>query len=151
MNDFDFSFEATPWEEYLETLTDTASAMTFLTLLEEEEEDVFEEALQELEARSIELDLSDLPRTAGTGEAALRLRQETQLVSQGLQGAVAMLVTGGTVTAVGSQQQLHDELAVLSQLLGMGVDHHAVPGLFGAGSEAAATIIFHRSQQQVGH
>lgn len=84
MNELDFSFEDTPWEEYLEGLTDTASAMTFLTLLEEEEEAVFEDALQELEERAIALDLTDLPRTAGTGEAALRLRQEIQLVSQGL-------------------------------------------------------------------
>ena len=34
MNDLEFSFGAAPWEDYLDTVTDTASAMTLLTLLE---------------------------------------------------------------------------------------------------------------------
>jgi len=84
MNDLDFSFDIAPWEEYLDTLTDTASAMTLLTLLEEEGEDAFEDALQELEERALAIDLSDLPRAGSTGEAALRLRQEMQLVKKGL-------------------------------------------------------------------
>ena len=84
MNDLDFSFEAAPWEAYLDSLTDSASAMTLLTLLEAESEEAFEDALAELEARAIAIDLSDLPRPTGTGEAALRLRQEMQLVKKGL-------------------------------------------------------------------
>ncbi len=84
MNDLDFSFEIAPWEEYLDTVTDTASAMTLLTLLEAESEESFEDALSELESKAIAIDLSDLPKPAGTGEAALRLRQEVQMVKKGL-------------------------------------------------------------------
>jgi len=84
MNDLDFSFGIAPWEEYLDTVTDSASAVTLLTLLEGEEESVLEDALQELEDRRVVLDISELSKPAGTGEAALRLRQEEQLVQKGL-------------------------------------------------------------------
>ena len=84
MNDFDFSFENAPWEEYLDGIDDTASAMTLLTLLEEEEEDIFEDAMLALEERGIAIDLNDLPRATASGEAAVRLRQEMQLVKTGL-------------------------------------------------------------------
>ena len=72
MNDMDFSFEATPWELTMETLKpgDQLSAARFLTLMEGEEEDFVEEALQDLEASHVCLDISDLPKPAGTGEAA---------------------------------------------------------------------------------
>lgn len=84
MNELDFSFEAAPWEEYLHTVADSASAMTLLTLMEGESEEVFEDALAELEGRAIALNISDLPKPAGTGEAAVRLRHEAQLVQKGL-------------------------------------------------------------------
>lgn len=84
MNDLDFSFENSPWEEYLSTVTDSVSAMTLLTLMEGESEEAFEDALMDLEERCIALDLSDLPKPTGTGEAATRLRQEIQLVKKGL-------------------------------------------------------------------
>ena len=85
MNDLEFSFGAAPWEDYLNNMTDRASAMTLLTLLEGEEESEFEDVLQELEDRRIALDISELSKPSGTGEAALRLRQEEQLVQKGLQ------------------------------------------------------------------
>ena len=84
MNDLEFSFGAAPWEDYLDTVTDTASAMTLLTLLEGEDETVLEDALAELENRAVVLDISELPKPAGTGEAAARLWQEEQLVRKGL-------------------------------------------------------------------
>ena len=84
MNELTFSFEAAPWEEYLYTLTDTASAMTLLTLMEGEDETEFEDALMELESQGIDLDISELPKPTGTGEAATRLRMEEQLVAKGL-------------------------------------------------------------------
>lgn len=84
MNDLVFSFEESPWEKYLDTAADNVSAVTLLTLLEGEEEAVFEEALQELEDRGIGLDISGLPKPAGLGEAATRLRQEEQLAMKGL-------------------------------------------------------------------
>lgn len=84
MNDLDFSFEVSPWEEYLDSVTDTASAMTLLTLMEGESEEDFEDVLNELEQRAMALDISDLPKPTLTGEAAVRLRQEAQMAAKGL-------------------------------------------------------------------
>lgn len=86
MNDLDFTFEDSPWDMYLRTKGpgDRVSAVQMLTMLEGEEEQVLEDALQDLEERGFELDTSDLPKAPITGEAALRLRRETQLAQQGL-------------------------------------------------------------------
>ena len=86
MNELDFSFEETPWEQLLNSLEPGSAILSghFLALMEGEEEQYVEEALQDLEDRGIFLDVSDLPRPAGTGEAALRLRQEAQMVKKGL-------------------------------------------------------------------
>lgn len=77
-----FTFEPTPWELALEHIQDggTLSAARFLTLMEGEEEQAVEEALLELEKRKILLDVSDLPKAPGIGEAAVRLRREEELV-----------------------------------------------------------------------
>ncbi len=86
MNDLDFSFEITPWEAFLRTkgMGDTISAAKLLTLLEGEEEQAFEDALQDIETGCMILDISDLPKAGAVGEAALRLRQEMALVKQGM-------------------------------------------------------------------
>jgi len=86
MNELEFSFEQSPWEAFLMTkqMGDTVSAAQLLTLLEGEEEQAVEDALEDLETGGMLLDISDLPKSGGTGEAALRLRQETQLVKKGL-------------------------------------------------------------------
>lgn len=84
MNELEFSFEAAPWEEYISNVTDTASAVTLLTLMEGESEESFEDMLFQLEDRMVMLDISDLPKPSGTGEAAVRLRQEEQLAQKGL-------------------------------------------------------------------
>ena len=86
MNDLDFSFEAAPWETYLDTLKDgdTVSAAALLTMMEGEDESTFEDALQELTAKGVLLDISDLPKGSYTGQAAIRLRQEQQLADRGL-------------------------------------------------------------------
>lgn len=84
MNELEFSFEAAPWEKLLDTAADSLSAMALLTLMEGESEETFEDALLELEDRGILLDISELPKPAGTGEAAVRLRQEEQLAAKGL-------------------------------------------------------------------
>ena len=85
MRDLDITFEETPWELTLQTLHrgDRLSAARFLTLMEGENEQAVEDALQDLEDRQIGLDVSDLPRPAGTGEAALRLRREAELAQKG--------------------------------------------------------------------
>lgn len=86
MNDLEFSFEPDPWEVFRMSLTmgDTVSASQILTLLEGEEAQVLEDALGELETACVQLDVSDLPKSNGTGDAAVRLKQETQLVREGL-------------------------------------------------------------------
>ena len=81
----DFTFETPGWLLALEGLrpgTDL-SAARFLAMMEQEPEEDFEEALDYLQQRDILLDTSDLPRYTGTGQLALRLRQEQQLVSEG--------------------------------------------------------------------
>lgn len=85
MNDLNFTFEESPWELTLASLRagDRLSAARFLTLMEGEEEETVEDALLDLENGRILLDVSDLPRTVGTGEAALRLRREKELAAQG--------------------------------------------------------------------
>lgn len=84
MNDLDFTFEESGWELTLENLNlgDTLPASHFLTLMEEETETAVEDALLDLEQRDILLDVSDLPGNTGSGEAAVRLRREEQLVNQ---------------------------------------------------------------------
>ncbi len=86
MNDLEFSFEPTPWEAFRMTkgMGDTVSAVTLLSLLEGEEEQQVEDALQDLETGCMILDISGLPKAGAAGEAALRLRQESQLVKKGL-------------------------------------------------------------------
>lgn len=86
MNNLDFSFEQTPWEAFLMTkgMGDTVSAGNLLAMLEGEEEQAVEDALADLETACMILDISDLPKTGGTGEAAVRLRREMQLAKTGL-------------------------------------------------------------------
>lgn len=63
---------------------ETVSAVTLLSLLEGEEEQQVEEALQDLETGCMVLDISGLPKVGGTGEAAVRLRREALLAKKGL-------------------------------------------------------------------
>ena len=86
MNDLEFSFEPAPWERWLRTkqMGDIVSAPELLTLLEEESEEAVEDALQEIEMASMVLDVTGLPENVTSGEAAVRLRQEIQLVKKGL-------------------------------------------------------------------
>ncbi len=82
----EFVFEESLWELTLSKLRNggSISAVRFLTLMEGEEESSVEDALMDLEQRRIALDISDLPKAAGTGEAAVRLRREEQLVKSGM-------------------------------------------------------------------
>lgn len=86
----DFVFEATPWELALEELKigDTMSAVQFLTLLEADSEETVEDAFADLADGHVTLDISELPRTLGNGETAVRLRREAELVKTGLDPAV---------------------------------------------------------------
>lgn len=80
----DFEFEPAAWEQALEEITgDRLCAARFLTLMEGQEEWAFEEAMEALEERKIALDVEGLPRSFGSGETAVRLRREAQLVESG--------------------------------------------------------------------
>lgn len=81
----EFTFEASAWELAVSKLAPGAciSAVHCLDLLEDMPEDDAEGALLDLEERGITLDISDLPKDSGSGEAALRLRQEQQLAQSG--------------------------------------------------------------------
>lgn len=79
----DFTFEDSLWEQTLPTLTDAIDAEKFLVLMEDEDESFLEDAFQQLTQRGIKLDVSGLPKLAGVGEAAVRLRREEQLAKSG--------------------------------------------------------------------
>ena len=80
----EYTFEQTPWELALETLHagDTISAGRCLALLEDVSLDEAEEALLDLETQGITLDISDLPKENGGGEAAVRLQLEQRLAAK---------------------------------------------------------------------
>ncbi len=80
----DFTFEESAWEASLNGLRSGSalSASRFLALMEQEAEDILEDALQLLEEKDILLDISDLPKFNASGETAVRLRREEQLVKE---------------------------------------------------------------------
>ena len=80
MSNLEFTFEESVLELFPEAGNGTVSAARFLTVMEEKSEEAVEDALLELEGRGIVLDISDLPKVTGTGEAAVRLRREAELV-----------------------------------------------------------------------
>ena len=86
MNDLEFTFEQSPWESFLMTrgMGDAVSAVTLLSILEGADEQQVEDALNDLEVGSMQLDISGLPKAGASGEAAVRLRREMQLVKKGL-------------------------------------------------------------------
>lgn len=85
MMDLEFSFDTAPWVAAFAQLADGSSicAAQLLTLLEGETEEAVEEALLQLELRSIALDISALPKVHGAGEAALRLQLEEKFSGSG--------------------------------------------------------------------
>ena len=86
MNELDFSFGDSPWEQLLSSRHpgESVSAAHLLALLEEEEEQAVEDAFQDLESMEIGLDVSDLPRVKAAGEATARLLWEMELSKDGI-------------------------------------------------------------------
>lgn len=85
MIQIEVDFDDSLWAKEQKKLSggECISAVRFLTLLEGETDDFVEEAFADLECRNIRLDISPLPKTVGTGETAIRLRQEENLVKSG--------------------------------------------------------------------
>lgn len=81
----DFLFEEQPWELKVNSLKsgDTLDGAALLAMLLGQEEEEVERALEALEERRITLDVSALRWESGTGELALRLRREAELVEKG--------------------------------------------------------------------
>lgn len=86
MNTMDFSFEPTAWERYRfsRQMGDVVDAVDLLTMLEDESDQALEDALQDMEEGCMILSIASLPKAAGVGEAALRLRQEIQFANSGM-------------------------------------------------------------------
>lgn len=76
-----FSFEETPWEEYLAVAQagQSLSGAAFLTLLEGQSEENVEDAFLALEQLHVSLDIKDLGKDYGAGAQAARLRQEEKM------------------------------------------------------------------------
>lgn len=85
MTDLEISFEEPDWAPELRRIPHggSISAVRFLTLMEEESEEAVEEALLYLESEKIKLSIADLPKANGTGQAAVRLHREEELVKAG--------------------------------------------------------------------
>ena len=82
MNQLDISFEIPAWESVLGAIpAGTAwSGARFLTLMETQSEETVEEAFSLLRSKDVLLDISDLPAQKHTGDTAVRLRREAELV-----------------------------------------------------------------------
>lgn len=78
------TFEESAWDLRAARLKrgETLSAMQLLTLLEGETEETVEDAFRTIEQLHVTLDLTDFPRMGGSGDAALRLRQEEQIAKK---------------------------------------------------------------------
>lgn len=85
MNEFILDDTFSPWEMALSRLKagDTISAARFLTLMEQDETVDAEFAAQELEEKGIGLDISDLPRIAGSSRSDERAELEGRLYREG--------------------------------------------------------------------
>ena len=81
---YDFGTETGP-ESVLGELTfgQTLSAAELLTRTDAVSDEALEEIFEYLDEEGIVIDLSDLPRNLGSGEAVRRLREEEQLVREG--------------------------------------------------------------------
>lgn len=84
MTQLEFAFDAAPWERVIEALLPGGQldGVEFLALMEPESEDNLEAALARLEEKNILLTVDSLPEFALSGDTAVRLRQEKDLVAR---------------------------------------------------------------------
>ncbi len=86
MNNLEFELDTAPWRRYLEGLAEGARipAAQLLSLMEDEDEQSVEDALELCRERCIFPRVEKLPKTYGFGETARILRSEEQLVKKGI-------------------------------------------------------------------
>ena len=86
MRAMEFDFGDSPWQRWLSSRQsgEKLNAAQLLTFLEEETEETVEDAFAAIEEKGLLLDISALPCRQYVGQAALRLRQEDQLVRSGM-------------------------------------------------------------------
>lgn len=86
MRDMEFDFGDSPWQCWLSSMQpgEKLNAAQLLTFLEEETEETVEDAFAAIEEKGLLVDISALPCRQYVGQAALRLRQEDQLVRSGM-------------------------------------------------------------------
>lgn len=84
MNNLEFSFDSAPWEEFLDRAENSLCAAQLLSLMENEDAQTLEDALDECRQKHITLSLSKLPKLYGAGEQARRLREEEQWAGNNL-------------------------------------------------------------------
>ena len=135
----EFTFEISPWEQELENLKpgDTLSALHLLSLLESEDEEVTLEALDTMEDKGVALDIQDLPNLPVSGELALRLRNEAQMVKN-----------GNLMSGLEENDPLRLYLEELAQTPAAG-DPEALAQQYLDGSEAAAQTLVALSLSRV--
>jgi len=80
----EFEFGPEPWDELLQSLNpgDILDAVRFLAVTESADEDQLQQTMEELDQRKITLDISSLEKLPASGELAVRLRQEQDLVKR---------------------------------------------------------------------
>ena len=86
----DFVFEQAPWEVYLRSCKNGSviSGWNLISMLEDEEDDVVEDAFSILTVKKLQLDLSGLPQMSAGSNTAQRLQQEREYVTGGLKTAL---------------------------------------------------------------
>lgn len=85
MMELEYEFAPDAWDELLASFEPGAQldAVRALAVLEAEDEDRLQQALEELEQRRITLNIDALEKLPASGELAVRLRQEQELVQRG--------------------------------------------------------------------
>ena len=127
----DFTFELPAWQAAVDTakIGSVFSAARLVALLADAPDQEAEDALQALEDKKITLDISDLPKPEVSGQTALRLRHEKQLVE-----------SGKLLTSLEENDPLR---LYLEELAGMPVcgDVQLLARRYAAGEEAAAAAL----------
>ena len=84
MIDLEMSFDDSPWQKMIDRLNagDRLSALSFLPMIEDEDEDTIMDAFEQLDDNRVALRIDELPKMPASGESALRLKMEQELAQE---------------------------------------------------------------------